>query len=136
MRSRSSVNCGLKREGTLEDYLKVIGVEKSFGAVRALDSVNLQASKGECIAILAENSAGKTTLARVLIGLYQPDSGTIELGGTAISVTSPASAIDHGIGIIHQHFSLVDAMAAEENILIGLPCAKREEQMAGQSVNA
>ncbi len=111
----------------MENYLTVAGVEKSFGAVRALNNISLQASRGECIAILGENGAGKTTFASVLIGLYQPDSGQIKLEGSPISITSPASAIEHGIGMIHQHFSLVDAMTAEENILIGLPSAKRGE---------
>ncbi|WP_027255937.1 ABC transporter ATP-binding protein [Leisingera aquimarina] len=109
----------------MEPYLKVTSIEKTFGAVRALDNVNLLASRGECIAILGENGAGKTTLASVLIGLYQPDSGQIELDGSKISVTSPAAAIEHGIGMIHQHFSLFGAMTAEENILIGLPGEKR-----------
>ena len=109
----------------MEPFLKVTSVEKTFGAVRALDNVNLLASRGECIAILGENGAGKTTLASVLIGLYQPNSGQIELDGSPISVASPAAAIEHGIGMIHQHFSLVDAMTAEENILIGLPNEKR-----------
>lgn len=109
----------------MEAYLKVTGVEKSFGPVRALNNVNLAATKGECIAILGENGAGKTTLASVLIGLYQPDSGQIELNGSQISISSPAAAIAHGIGMIHQHFSLVGAMTAEDNILIGLPANKR-----------
>ncbi len=109
----------------MEPFLKVTGIDKSFGAVRALHDVNLLASRGECIAILGENGAGKTTLASVLIGLYQPDNGEITLGGIPVSVTSPARAIEHGIGMIHQHFSLVGAMTAEENILIGLPSTKR-----------
>ena len=109
----------------MDPFLKVTDIGKSFGAVRALDNVNLAASKGECIAILGENGAGKTTFASVLIGLYQPDSGVIKLDGTSVSVTSPAKAIEHGIGMIHQHFSLVGAMTAEENILIGLPTKKR-----------
>lgn len=112
-------------EAVLEEFLRVTGVGKTFGAVRALNDVNLLASRGECIAILGENGAGKTTLASVLIGLYQPDSGQIVLDGVQISVTSPAAAIEHGIGMIHQHFSLVGAMTAEENILIGLPREKR-----------
>ncbi len=109
----------------MDPFLKVTGIDKSFGAVRALHNVNLLASKGECIAILGENGAGKTTFASVLIGLYQPDNGEIKLGGTPVSVTSPAKVIEHGIGMIHQHFSLVGAMTAEENILIGLPSTKR-----------
>jgi len=122
---RSPVKLCESWEVVLEEFLKVTGVGKSFGAVRALNDVNLLASKGECIAILGENGAGKTTLASVLIGLYQTDSGQIVLDGVQISVTSPAAAIEHGIGMIHQHFSLVDAMTAEENILIGLPREKR-----------
>ena len=115
----------------MDPFLKVTDIGKSFGAVRALDNVNLAASKGECIAILGENGAGKTTFASVLIGLYQPDSGVIKLDGTSVSVTSPAKAIEHGIGMIHQHFSLVGAMTAEENILIGLPIYKEGCRRAG-----
>ncbi|WP_299951467.1 ABC transporter ATP-binding protein [uncultured Ruegeria sp.] len=108
--------------------LSVAEVSKSFGAVQALNKVTFEANRGECIAILGENGAGKTSLASVLMGLYQPDQGQVALDGTPCELTNPSVALDNGIGMIHQHFSLVENMTALENIQIGLPAAKRTQR--------
>lgn len=105
--------------------LELTAVEKKFGSVTALNQVSFQADAGQCIAILGENGAGKTSIASVLIGMYQPTSGSIKLRGQEVHFAGPAESLEEGIGMIHQHFSLVDRMTAVENILIGLPAHKR-----------
>lgn len=101
-------------------YLKIEGVTKSFGPFKALDGVDLSVGKGSIHAVLGENGAGKTTLMNVLYGLYRPDSGTISVNGSAISLGSPRDAIRHRIGMIHQHFQLANALTVVENIALGL----------------
>lgn len=108
-----------------DPILKIEDVRKTFGAVKALDGVSFEASAGQCIAILGENGAGKTSLASVLIGMYQPCSGSIRLRGNDVSFRGPPDSLAQGIGMIHQHFSLVNRMSAIENILVGLPAYKR-----------
>jgi simple sugar transport system ATP-binding protein len=95
-------------------------VTKSFGGSYALNRVSLGIEKGEIHAILGENGAGKTTLMNVLYGLYQPDEGQILLDGTPIRMAEPNDAIMHGIGMIHQHFMLVDTLSVAENVILGL----------------
>jgi len=102
-------------------FLEVADVCKRFGAVQALDNVSFGAQRGQVIAILGENGAGKTTLANVLFGLYRADKGQISLNGKPLNARTPAEALDAGIGMIHQHFNLVDTMTAAENIVLGLP---------------
>ncbi len=106
--------------------LELVDVRKNFGKVTALDGVSFRIDAGKCVAILGENGAGKTSLASVLIGLYQPTSGAIKLRGKEVVFHSPRDSLAAGIGMIHQHFSLVERMNAIENILIGLPAEKRQ----------
>ena len=94
-------------------------ISKSFGPVKANDNINLEVRKGEVHALLGENGAGKSTLMNMLSGIYAPDSGTIEIFGEEMSFSSPGDSIAHGIGMIHQHFTLVDVMTAKENIVLG-----------------
>ena len=96
------------------------GITKRFGEVLANKNVNLQLEKGEILAILGENGSGKTTLMNMLSGIYYPDEGQIKIHGSAVTIKSPKEAFDHGIGMIHQHFKLVDIMTAAENIVLGL----------------
>jgi ABC-type uncharacterized transport system ATPase subunit len=84
------------------------GIVKEFPGVRANDGVDFELEAGEIHALLGENGAGKTTLMNVLSGLLRPDAGTIEILGDDSAVRSPRAAIDRGIGMVHQHFRLVD----------------------------
>jgi general nucleoside transport system ATP-binding protein len=95
------------------------GITKQFPGVVANDSVDLELRRGEIHALIGENGAGKSTLMRVLYGLYPPDEGTIHVRGDAIKITSPRVALSHGIGMVHQHFVLVDRFTVTENIVLG-----------------
>lgn len=95
-------------------------ISKGFGKVIANNNVNLRLYKGEIHALLGENGAGKSTLISVISGVYSPDGGTIELDGKEVHFTSPKEAMDAGVGTIYQHFKLVEAMTARENILLGM----------------
>lgn len=94
-------------------------INKSFGKVKASNNVNLTIQAGEIHALLGENGAGKSTLISILSGVYMPDSGIIKYEGKEVKFNSPKDAISHGIGTIYQHFMLVDAMTARDNILLG-----------------
>jgi ABC-type uncharacterized transport system ATPase subunit len=102
------------------DYLVVDGVSKAFRRFRALDGVELKVAKASIHAVLGENGAGKTSLMNVLYGLYRPDEGEIRIAGQPITLHSPADAIRHRIGMIHQHFHLAEALTVTENIVLGL----------------
>ena len=95
------------------------GITKRFGDVVANDSVDLAVEQGTVHALIGENGAGKTTLMNVLYGLYDPDEGTITVDGQPVEFDSPRDAIDSGIGMIHQHFQLVDPMTVIQNIVLG-----------------
>ena len=101
-------------------HIHIDGISKSFAGFRALDNVNIKIAKGAIHAILGENGAGKTTLMNILYGLYRPDEGQIVLDGRPLKMTSPRDAIANGIGMIHQHFMLVDTLSVTENIMLGL----------------
>lgn len=95
-------------------------ISKSFGTVLANDKVWLDIYRGEILALLGENGSGKTTLMNMLSGIYYPDEGEICIDGKPVVISSPKDAFDHGIGMIHQHFKLVDVLTAAENIVLGL----------------
>ncbi|PHQ47289.1 heme ABC transporter ATP-binding protein [Halorubrum sp. C3] len=95
------------------------GITKRFPGVVANDDVDLAVERGSVHALLGENGAGKTTLMNVLYGLYQPTEGTVRLDGEPQSFDSPRDAIDAGVGMIHQHFMLVDPMTVWENVVLG-----------------
>jgi len=95
------------------------GITKMFGSFCALDDISLDIKKGTIHALLGENGAGKSTLMNVLYGLYQADSGEIYLNGEKINIKSPNIAIEHGIGMVHQHFMLVENFTVTENIVLG-----------------
>jgi simple sugar transport system ATP-binding protein len=103
--------------------IRLRGLSKSFGAVQANDRIDLEVRHGEILALLGENGSGKTTLMNMLSGIYQPDSGMIYLNERPVVIRSPRDAISLGIGMIHQHYKLVDVFTARENILLG---SKRE----------
>ena len=95
-------------------------IQKHFGPVKANDNVDLTVRSGEIHAILGENGSGKSTLMNILSGLYAPDGGQIILRGQSVVIRSPKDAMDKGIGMIHQHFKLVEAFPAWENIIGGM----------------
>ncbi len=101
--------------------VSIRNVSKSFGEVVANSKVSLDINKGEILALLGENGSGKTTLMNMLSGIYFPDSGKIFINGKKAVITSPKAAFDLGIGMVHQHFKLVDVLTATENIILGLP---------------
>ena len=100
-------------------YIELKGICKSFGPVVANHNINLSVEKGEIHALLGENGSGKSTLMNMLSGIYSPDAGEIYLDGKAVSFSEPAEAIRAGIGMVHQHFKLVDVLTAKENIVAG-----------------
>jgi len=95
-------------------------ISKSFGSVQANSNVNLDIYRGEILALLGENGSGKTTLMNMLSGIYYPDSGEISIDGKRVSIGSPRDAFGYGIGMILQHFKLVNVFSAAENIVLGL----------------
>ncbi len=95
-------------------------ITKVFGTIRANDGVNLDIYRGEILSLLGENGSGKTTLMNMLSGIYYPDGGQIYINGEPVSISSPHEAYSYGIGMIHQHFKLVDVFTAAQNIVLGL----------------
>lgn len=107
-----------------EYAVQMHGITKSFGSFYALTDVNLDVKKGTIHSILGENGAGKSTLMNVLYGLYQADSGRIYLNGKEVSIKNPTAAIENGIGMVHQHFMLVDTFTVTQNIVLGAESTK------------
>jgi ABC-type uncharacterized transport system ATPase subunit len=98
--------------------LQLRGIQKRFPGVHALRGVHLEVSAGEVLALLGENGAGKSTLMNVLYGLYHPDEGEIRVKGERLTLGSPRDAIEHGIGMVHQHFMLIPVMSVAENVVL------------------
>ena len=104
---------------TRSPIVEMRGISKRFGPVVANDRISLDLWPGEIHAVLGENGAGKTTLMNVLAGMYQPDSGTIRIAGEEVQITSPADALQRGIGTVYQHFTLVPNLSILENVVLG-----------------
>lgn len=100
--------------------LELKGITKTFGSTIANKDVDLQVKNGEILSILGENGSGKTTLMNMVSGIYYPDSGEIYVGGKEVVIKSPKDAFDLKIGMIHQHFKLVDVFNAVQNIVLGV----------------
>lgn len=100
--------------------IEMLNITKDFPGIRANDNVTLQLEKGEIHALLGENGAGKSTLMSILFGLYQPDGGMIKVAGERVHIDSPLKANDLKIGMVHQHFKLVENFTVTENIILGL----------------
>ena len=103
----------------MEYVIEMLNIRKEFGSFVANDNITLQLRKGEIHALLGENGAGKSTLMNVLFGLYQPEAGEIRVRGEKVNITSPNVANDLGIGMVHQHFMLVQNFTVTENIILG-----------------
>ena len=100
--------------------IELKNITKRFGEVVANDSVDLSVKHGEILSVLGENGSGKTTLMNMISGIYFPDEGQIFVDGEEVSICSPKDSFALGIGMIHQHFKLVDVLTAAENIILGL----------------
>jgi len=100
--------------------LRITGITKRFPGILACDNVSLDVRKGEVLALVGENGAGKSTLMNILAGLYQPDSGTIEINGQPVHFHTPNDAYARGIGMVHQNFMLVPNLTVTENVALGL----------------
>ena len=103
--------------GTAAIELK--NITKTFGNIVANKDVNLTVNRGEILSILGENGSGKTTLMNMISGIYFPDHGSIYIDGKEVVIRSPRDAFNYKIGMIHQHFKLVDVFSATENIVLG-----------------
>ncbi len=101
--------------------VSMCNITKTFGSVTANENVSMDINKQEILALLGENGSGKTTLMNILSGIYFPDSGRVLVDNKEVSIRSPRDAYDLGIGMIHQHFKLVDVLTAAENIILGMP---------------
>ena len=102
-----------------EPVLELRGITKRFPGIVANDHVDFDLRRGEVHALLGENGAGKSTLMNILYGLYQPDEGEIFVKGKHVTFGSAKDAIEHGIGMVHQHFMLIPVMTVAENIVLG-----------------
>ncbi len=99
--------------------IELLAIDKSFGSVHAVRGVSLAIDKGAITGIVGENGAGKSTLMSILYGLYRADAGEIRVDGQAVQMASPRDAIAHGIGMVHQHFMLIDTFTVLENLVLG-----------------
>ncbi|HEX2728477.1 MAG TPA: ABC transporter ATP-binding protein [Rubrobacteraceae bacterium] len=100
-------------------FLEMRGVTKTFGPVKANDDISITLHRGEILGLLGENGAGKSTLMKILYGLYSPDSGSIFVDGEEVRIRDPKDAVSRGIGMVHQHFTLIPPLTVAENIVLG-----------------
>ena len=99
--------------------IEMLHITKDFPGIRANDDITLQVEENTVHALLGENGAGKSTLMSILFGLYQPTSGTIKVNGKEVKISDPNVANDLGIGMVHQHFKLIECFTVTENIILG-----------------
>ncbi|MFI3209254.1 MAG: ABC transporter ATP-binding protein [Eubacteriales bacterium] len=109
-------------------------ITKTFGPVIANDKIDLSLRYGEILALLGENGSGKTTLMNMLSGIYHPDEGEILVGGESVSIQSPSDSIGLGIGMIHQHFKLVEGFRAMDNIILGTEGKKEGNKVLSKKI--
>ena len=108
-----------------KNAIQLKNVTKRFGKVIANDNIDLSVKKGEILSILGENGSGKTTLMNMISGIYFPDEGEIFIDGREVTIRSPKDAFSLGIGMVHQHFKLINVLSAAENIILGMPGSGR-----------
>lgn len=104
----------------MQNVIEMIGITKEFPGIIANDDITITLRKGEVLALLGENGAGKSTLMSVLFGLYTPEKGVIKVNGQEVNIKDPNDATRYGIGMVHQHFKLVDTFTVLENIILGV----------------
>ena len=104
--------------------IEMLNITKRFAGIVANDNITLQLRKGEIHALLGENGAGKSTLMSVLFGLYQPEEGVIKKDGEIINIKGPRDATKYKIGMVHQHFKLVEVFSVIDNIILGAETTK------------
>ncbi|MBC8506873.1 MAG: ABC transporter ATP-binding protein [Anaerolineales bacterium] len=119
-----SENNKLPSGHTRIDSLEMCNITKRFPGVLASDNIDFDVKAGEVHALLGENGAGKSTLMKILYGLYHADEGEISSSGIPVEIASPTDAINFGIGMIHQHFMLVESLTVAENVALGLPSSR------------
>lgn len=112
-----NINDNLKNEVPAVRFENIV---KRFGSVVANDNINFEVRKGEVLSLLGENGSGKTTLMNMLSGIYYPDEGRIFINGEEAVISSPKDSFKYRIGMIHQHFKLVDVFSAIQNIALGV----------------
>ena len=122
--------------GTPQYAVQMKQICKYFGSFCALDHVDLNVRKGTIHALLGENGAGKSTLMNILYGFYRADEGEILLNGEPVEVKNPSVAIKHGIGMVHQHFMLVENFTVTQNIMLGAETTKGFDVLDLESVKA
>ena len=105
--------------GASEYVIEMLHITKEFPGIKANDDITLQLKRGEIHALLGENGAGKSTLMSVLFGLYQPEEGEIRKDGKVVKIDSPNDATALHIGMVHQHFKLIDVFTVLDNIILG-----------------
>ena len=110
---------GSEEPATRDAAIELVGIDKRFGAVHANRGVNLIVARGSIHGIVGENGAGKSTLMSILYGFYEADAGEIRVGGAPVRIRSSRDAIAHGIGMVHQHFMLVDTLSVLDNVMLG-----------------
>ena len=115
-----------------EIVLQLKNITKTFGSIIANKNVNLDLYKGEILSILGENGSGKTTAMNIISGLYAPEEGSVYINGEEVVIKSPQDSLKLGVGMVHQHFKLVDVFTATENILLGLD--KKEYKESSKNV--
>ena len=111
------------QEPAVDHVVEMSHICKNFGTVEALKDVHLELRRGEILSLLGENGSGKTTLMNVLSGIYFPDLGEVRINGTPVAICEPRDAFALNIGMVHQHYKLVEVFTAAENIVLGLPGA-------------
>ncbi len=117
--------------------IELKNITKRFGKITASDRVCMNVRRGEILSVLGENGSGKTTLMNIISGIYFPDEGQIFVNGQEVAIRSPKDAYHLGIGMIHQHFKLIDVLSAAENIVLGLPGKLRLNlQEVAEKINA
>ena len=119
--------------GNKNPILELKHITKRFGSIIANEDVSLNVYEGEILALLGENGSGKTTLMNAIAGIYYPEEGEICVRGKTVSINSPRDAYDLGIGMIHQHFKLIDVLTASENIVLGLKDNRRYDLKAANA---
>ena len=125
---------GTKRLSMADYAIECKKITKTFGSVVANDQIDLKVKKGEILALLGENGSGKTTLMNMLSGIYHPDSGEILVNGQTVAINSPVDAMHLGIGMIHQHFKLVESFRAMDNIVIGTKGKRLTDKELSQKI--